>query len=122
MSSYELPDVDEFEEDGAEAYEEDEGLLLEGGEEKPGMAKWVEALHSRRFSTLNNACVGQWLPDERLVVLVHDAQSGSKLLEAAVATLAPNMRAPWTWPCSARPGSCTRRRRWARGCCARRRR
>jgi|APGre2960657444_1045066.scaffolds.fasta_scaffold03659_2 hypothetical protein len=43
----------------------------------------------------NAAAKGKPLNDgvARLVVLVHDAQSGSKLLEAAVATLAPNMRA-----------------------------
>lgn len=49
---------------------EDEEVLLDEEEDKPGFSKWVEALTSRRFSSLANSCVGQWLPDERLVVLV----------------------------------------------------
>jgi len=74
-SGYELPEADAwdgFDEgdfDGT-CVDEDEDFLLDSTSDKPGMAKWVETLNSRRFSTLANACVGQWLPDERLVVLV----------------------------------------------------
>ena len=63
------PLLEEEEADGDAAPEEEEDLLLGTGD-KPGMARWVEALSSRKFSSLGNACIGQWLPDERLVVLV----------------------------------------------------